>query len=217
LDAYRDSFERVIDLATVNGRVFVNNATAGLYAKIVQSPEYRDAKRQTTMEMLPDLLGPDATPLDLRFTGPDGEVHPTAQVILVSNNPYQLHSLAGIGTRERLDLGVLGVVTIRISNAGDAGVFATLEAAGRPQRFKGWLEWSAPSFRLDSDGPVEVGLDGEALKLDPPLLFETKPRALRVRLPRHAIGRSPAARAVDVLSQSTVSQLAQVVAGNEPV
>src|SRR5207248_10646725 len=93
LDAYSDGVDRVIDLAAVNGRVFVNNATAGLYAKIVQSPHYRDAKRQTAIHMLPDLLGPDASPLDLRFNGPDGEMHPTAHVILVSNNPYQLRSL----------------------------------------------------------------------------------------------------------------------------
>src|SRR3954451_2452392 len=98
LDAYHDCVERVIDLATVNGRTFVNNATTGLYAKIVQSPEYRDAKAQTAAAMLPDLVGPDATPLDLRFTGPDGTEHSTAQVILVSNNPYQLRSFAGVGT-----------------------------------------------------------------------------------------------------------------------
>ena len=61
----------------MNGRVFVNNATLGLYAKIVQSPEYRDAKVQTSLEMLPELIGPDAEPLDLRFTGPDGEEVPT--------------------------------------------------------------------------------------------------------------------------------------------
>ena len=73
LDAYADGVERTIDLAEVNGRVFVNNATLGLYAKIVQSPEYRDAKVQTALEMLPELIGPDAEPLDLRFTGPDGE------------------------------------------------------------------------------------------------------------------------------------------------
>ncbi|HET9310663.1 MAG TPA: diacylglycerol kinase family protein, partial [Actinomycetota bacterium] len=68
LDAYTDGVDRTIDLAEVNGRVFVNNATLGLYARIVQSPEYRDAKVQTSLEMLPDLIGPDAEPLDLRFT-----------------------------------------------------------------------------------------------------------------------------------------------------
>ena len=216
LDAYSDAVEHVIDLATVNGRVFVNNATAGLYAKVVQSPEYRDAKRRTTIDMLPYLLGPDATPLDLRFHGPDGEAHATAHVILVSNNPYQLRSLAGMGTRERLDLGALGVVTIRISSASDASLIAALEKSGHPERYRGWLEWSAPQFRIDSGGPVEIGLDGEALKLDPPLVFETKPGAPRVRLPRHAIGRSPAAMAVNVLSQATITQLARLAAGRAP-
>ena len=83
----------------MNGRVFVNNASLGLYAKIVQSPEYRDMKLQTTAEMLPDLVGPDAKPLDLRFTGPDGEEVPTAAVIQVSNDPYELRHSQGRGTR----------------------------------------------------------------------------------------------------------------------
>ena len=71
LDAFADGIERRIDLATVNGRTFVNNASLGLYAKVVQSPEYRDAKLRTAATMLPDLIGPDSAPLDLRFTGPD--------------------------------------------------------------------------------------------------------------------------------------------------
>jgi diacylglycerol kinase family enzyme len=216
LDAYADGVERRIDLATVNGRVFVNNATCGLYAKIVQSPQYRDAKRQTAAEMLPDLLGPDAVPLDLRFTGPDGTHYPSAHVILVSNNPYELHSLAGRGTRKRVDLGVLGIVAARIVNAREASQFVALEGAGRVRRFPGWVEWEAPTFRIDSDEPVEIGVDGEALKLEPPLRFESRPGALRVRLPRHAIGRSPAARGTRVLSRSTVGDLLGVVAGRRP-
>jgi diacylglycerol kinase family enzyme len=216
LDAYADGVERRVDLAEVNGRIFVNNASLGLYAKIVQSPEYRDAKRETAAAMLPDLLGPGAVPLDLRFTGPDGTVQPTAQMILVSNNPYQLDQLGGRGTRERMDLGVLGVAAARISDASDARRFVTLEASGRIRRFPGWMEWATPQFRIDSDAPVEVGVDGEALQMDPPLVFETMPGVLRVRMPRHAIGQSPAARAVHLLSQSTIMELGRVVAGRAP-
>ncbi len=97
LDAFADGIERRIDLASVNGRVFVNNATLGLYAEIVQSPEYRDAKRKTAMAMLPDLLGPDAPGAELRFTGPEGSAHSSADLVLVSNNPYELHRFAGRG------------------------------------------------------------------------------------------------------------------------
>jgi diacylglycerol kinase family enzyme len=216
LDAYAEGVEHRIDLAAVNGRVFVNNATCGLYAKIVQSPQYRDAKRQTTADMLPELLGPDAVPLDLRFTGPDGTDYPSAHVVLVSNNPYELHSLAGRGTRKRVDRGVLGIAAVRIANAREASQFVALEAAGQAHRFPGLVEWEAPTFRVDSDEPVEIGVDGEALKLDPPLLFESRPEVLRVRVPRHAIGRSPSARAVHVMSRSTVTDLLGVIAGHRP-
>ncbi len=77
LDAFADGVERRIDLATVNGRTFVNNASLGLYAEVVQSPQYRDAKLKTAASILPDLIGPAATPLDLRYTGPDGQPHQT--------------------------------------------------------------------------------------------------------------------------------------------
>ena len=79
LDAFDEAVERRIDLAEVSGRVFVNNVSLGVYAKIIQSPEYRDAKRQTTAAMLPALLGPDAEPFDLHFTGPDGTRQDGAQ------------------------------------------------------------------------------------------------------------------------------------------
>ena len=193
--------------------MFVNNATVGLYAQVVQSPEYRDAKRSTVTSMLPELLGPDAEPLDLRFHGPDGSEHSTANVILVSNDPYQLDMRRGGGTRERLDRGVLGIAALRISSAAELARFVALEATRRADRFPGWLEWTAPEFRIDSGGPVEIGIDGEALRLDPPLVFETRPEALRVRLPRHAVGRSPAALAVHLLARSTVVQLTRMAFG----
>ncbi len=40
---------------------------------------------------------------------------------------------------------------------------------------------------------MEIGVDGEALSLEPPLEFESHPGALRVRIPLHAAGASPAA------------------------
>ncbi|HEV8452605.1 MAG TPA: diacylglycerol kinase family protein [Gaiellales bacterium] len=213
LDAFADAVERTIDLATVNGRVFVNNASLGLYAKIVQAPEYRDAKMRTAAAMLPDLLGPDAQPLDLRYAGPDGSAYETAHMVLVSNNAYQLADFSGRGTRERIDRGLLGVVTARIDGTRAAEQFVALNAAGQIRRFSGWLEWTTPRFRIDSGGPVEIGIDGEAMTLDPPLVFESLPAALRVRLPGHAPGVSPAARRI---SRSTLGELWGVIAGRNP-
>ena len=213
LDAFADGVERRIDLATVNGRTFVNNASLGLYAEIVQSPEYRGAKLRTAASMLPDLLGPDATQLDLRYAEPDGEARQTAQLILVSNNRYQLDRLGGRGTRPQLDGGTLGIVAVMIADAAQAGMFAALEAAGQVSRFAGWTEWSAPRFEVNSGGQVQIGVDGEALTMDPPVVFVSRPRALRVRLPRHALHLSPAARTVRVLSGSTIAELGRIAAG----
>jgi diacylglycerol kinase family enzyme len=210
LDAFVDGWERRVDLADVNGRVFVNNASLGLYARIVQSPEYRDGKLKTTLSVLPDMLGPDATPFDLRFTGPQGEVHDSSHMILVSNDPYQLVHSEGRGTRERMDLGMLGVVSVVVSSGSDVQALLALDAVGQLRRFAGWLEWSAPRFVIESNAPIEIGIDGEALVMEPPLVFESRPKVLRVRTPTHAPGLSPAARHV------TPKELADVALGRSP-
>ncbi len=211
LDAFTDGVERRIDLAKVNDRVFVNNASLGVYAKVVQSDAYRDAKLETWTRMLPDLLGPDAEPIDLRFTAPDGGSYEDAPLILVSNNPYQLMQLAGVGTRERIDTGMLGIVAARVRGSADVSKFVALELAGQVSRFSGLLSWSAPEFEVRSGGSVEVGLDGEALMLDPPLRFSSLPGALRVRLPR-GVGLAPAAAAV-ALTTDNLRALLRVAAG----
>ncbi len=166
LDAFFDGSERRIDLARVNGRVFVNNASMGLYGKVVQSQEYRDAKLRTVIDSLPELLGPGAEPFDLRFTGPDGSEYASAQLLLVSNNRYELSPPGMQGNRRGMDHGTLGVVAVGI---------------GPP--FPGWREWTTPTFRVDSGTTVNVGVDGEALTIDPPLVFDSLPSALRIRTP----------------------------------
>jgi len=211
LDAFTDGFERRIDLARVNDRVFVNNASLGVYAKVVQSDAYRDAKLETWTRMLPDLLGPDAEPIDLEFTAPDGSSCRDAPLILVSNNPYQLTHLSGAGTRARIDTGRLGVTAARVRAASDVSRLVALELVGQAGRFPGLMSWSTPEFEVRSGGPVEVGLDGEALVLEPPLRFVSMPGALRVRLP-HGAGLAPAARAV-ALSRDNLGALLRVAAG----
>jgi diacylglycerol kinase family enzyme len=212
LDAFSDGVERRIDLARVNERVFVNNASIGVYARVVQSDAYRDAKLDTWAQMLPEMLGPDAPPIDLVFNGPDTTEYTDAPLVLVSNNPYQLTHLAGAGTRPRLDSGRLGIVAARIRSAGDVAELVTLETIGQPDRFHGLLEWSQPEFEIRSSSSVAVGLDGEALMLEPPLRFVSLPGALRVLLPRNAPGISPAAATVS-LTRNDLTVLLRIAAG----
>ena len=179
LDAFTKGRERVVDLAEVNGRVFVNNVSLGVYAEAVQSAGYRDAKLRTLADTVPTVLGPGGEGLDLRFTGADGRDHKTGAVVMVSNDPYRLGRVLGSGTRPRLDAGTLGITV-----AGEDAV------DGAHKRIE---EWSAPSFEVRSDGPIAAGIDGEAAKLDPPLRFRTRPQALHVRIAPQHPGASPSA------------------------
>ncbi|HEY2191395.1 MAG TPA: diacylglycerol kinase family protein [Actinomycetospora sp.] len=194
LDAFGDALERRIDLATVGDRVFVNNASLGVYATVVQSDAYRDAKLATATGMLPDLLGPEAAGFDLRFTLPDGSRQSTADLVLVSNDVYRLERLSGLGTRARLDEGVLGVVTLTVDRTRDLRALLVAQAGGRLSRYPGFRQWSASEFVIDSGQPsVEIAVDGEALRLEPPLRFASVPAALRIRTPRSARTAAPAA------------------------
>jgi diacylglycerol kinase family enzyme len=213
LDAFGEAVERRIDLGLVGERVFVNNATVGLYAKIVQSPAYRDHKVGTALELLPDMLGPKATPFDLRFTGPDGAEHASAHLILVSNDRYEFGSGEGFGSRRSIDGGNLGIVAATFRSSSELARFIESAAAGRSWRPPGWVEWADGSFELQSGQPVEIGIDGEALVLDPPIRFRTLPGALRVRIPHAAPGYSPAAAAAPTPGWATVTALLRAAAG----
>jgi diacylglycerol kinase family enzyme len=164
LDAFVDGDERRIDLGRVNGRVFVNNVAMGVYGAVVQSPAYRDHKVRTMIDMLPELVGPRAEPFDLRFTGGDGRAHDSAVLLIVSNNPYTVDPRPQHGTRGQLDRGLLGVIAL----------------TGPPPR--GLEEWAVATCRVDSATTVALGIDGENVAMAPPLLFESDPLALRVRM-----------------------------------
>jgi diacylglycerol kinase family enzyme len=212
LDAFGEAVERRIDLGLVGERVFVNNATVGLYARIVQSPAYREDKVGTALELLPAMLGPDATPFDLRFTGPDGTEHASAHLILVSNDRYQLSSGEGFGSRRSIDGGNLGIVAATFRSPAEIARLLESGASGRNWRPPGWVEWADASFELESGRPVEIGIDGEAMVLDPPIRFRTLPGALRVRIPLGAPGYSPAA-AAPTPGWAGITALLQAVAG----
>ncbi|HMJ32308.1 MAG TPA: diacylglycerol kinase family protein [Baekduia sp.] len=207
LDAFVDGGERRVDLADVNGRVFVNNVSLGLYADAVQREGYRDAKLRTILDTVPDMLGPDGTGLDLRWTGPGGHEHGSGAAILVSNNRYRLGHAVGSGTRPRIDDGRLGI-TIAGAPVGPG------EGGRRPQR--PWREWTAPVFEVEADHPVPAGIDGEAVQLEPPLRFHIRPGVLRVRIAHRHPGASPSAMLPEGVGQSARA-LARIAAGRDPV
>jgi diacylglycerol kinase family enzyme len=203
LDAFTDGYERRVDLARVNGRVFVNNVSFGVYAAIVQSDAYRDAKLNTAAKMLPELLGPDFDPFDFELDGPDGIPNCDPDLILVSNNVYKLEGIGGLGTRARLDEGVLGVIIVEVHNGAELARLISLSSAGRGSAYSGWHEWTTTMLEVRSGQPIDTGIDGEAVTLEAPVRLEVQPGALRVRIAPHHPGVSPALLAGAVQDQAT--------------
>jgi diacylglycerol kinase family enzyme len=184
LEALRDGVEARIDLGEINGRPFVNNASFGAYAEIVDDPAYRDDKRGTTLATLPDLLSGQR---GARIVGDaDGLVIDGPQALLISNNPYEAADLAGMGRRARLDRGTLGVIAVQVSSARQA--VSLLRAAHR----KGLVQAEAREVLVRADATsVPVGIDGESVHLSTPVRCRVRPGALRVRLPRERPGIRP--------------------------
>jgi diacylglycerol kinase family enzyme len=183
LDALTDGVELRIDLGLIGDRTFVNNASFGAYAQVVQSPAYRDDKSGTALQMLPDLLtGHEGAHLVVRVGGQvilDGP-----QAVLVSNNPYETGDIAGMGRRARLDQGVLGVVGVKIENAAQAA-----RLLDRKQRSRSVTVLTAREVVIDADQPqIPVGIDGESVLMPTPVHCKIRPMSLRVRVPRHRPG-----------------------------
>jgi diacylglycerol kinase family enzyme len=180
-----DGVEQRIDLGIIGARTFVNNASFGAYAEVVENPAYRDDKRGTTLEVLPDLLSGHrgakltASAGDTTLTGP--------QALLVSNNPYELGDIAGLGRRTRLDYGTLGVVAVTVNN--------TLQAIAllRGARGQGLRTLTADEVVVDADVPqIPVGIDGETIMMPTPVHCTIRPKVLRVRVPKDRPGVPPA-------------------------
>jgi diacylglycerol kinase family enzyme len=184
LEALSDGVEARIDLGEVNGRPFVNNASFGAYAEIVENPAYRDDKARTTLDALPDLMT-HRRGAQLEAVVGD-QVVDRPQALLVSNNPYEDGDLAGIGRRARLDRGVLGVIAVRVDTTRQA--VALLNGT----RQHGVRRAEAPEVVVTADvAEVPVGIDGETVRVSAPVRCVVRPGALRVRLPRDRPGTRP--------------------------
>ena len=171
LDGLTDGLELRVDLGVISGRTFVNNASFGAYAEIVQSPAYRDDKAGTTLNMLPDLIaGHRGTRLVVHASGVtvDGP-----QAVLVSSGPYETGDVAGLGRRARLDYGVLGIIVVSVATAGQAvGLL-------RRNHRRGLALLTASEVVVDADAPeIAVGVDGEAIVLPTPVRCTALPKAL---------------------------------------
>ena len=177
LGGLSDGVELRVDLGMINGQVFVNNASFGAYAEVVETPAYRGDKLHTTLNLLPDLLqGHRGARLSAKA---DGSEIMGPQALLVANNPYGTGDIAGLSRRARLDRGMLGVVGVKVHSARQAaGLLGGRKSAGLRVLTTTKIEISADAAE------IPVGVDGEAVSISTPVICTICPSALRVWVPR---------------------------------
>jgi diacylglycerol kinase family enzyme len=179
LEAFSSGVERRIDMADVNGWLFLNNVSLGIYGDAVQRPSYRDAKVRTLVETAQQVLGPSTRASALLLTDDAGREYREPAVVLVSNNPYALDRPVARGSRPALDTGQLGIVVLD----------APAHRPHPPAR-----AWTAAYLEVGAPATVHAGIDGEAADLSGPLRFAIRPASLRVRISARHPGASPSAR-----------------------
>ena len=164
LAAFDDGVERRVDVARVGDRLFLNNVSLGLYARLVHRREHHRRRRNALARLRAVALTLKDRRRRQRFTIDGRTVR--ARLVLVGNNDYSL-DLLSLGARERLDEGRLHLYV--------------------PHGFRRvtWEEHICTELEIGSPLPrMRAAIDGEPVELDSPLMFRIEPGALRVLVPR---------------------------------
>jgi diacylglycerol kinase family enzyme len=164
LDAFGSEREARIDVGRIDDRVFLNNVSFGVYARLVHRREHHRRRGEALARLRALWLSArDRHPEPLLVNGE----RVTARVVLVANNAYEV-DLFNIGERARLDEGKL---------------HAYLADGPRD-----WEERVGESFRIESarGGRLRAAVDGEPSQHDSPVELRVEPGALRVLLPPEA-------------------------------
>ena len=158
LDAFHGD-ERRIDVARANDRLFLNNVSLGIYARLVHRREHHRRRREAFARVRAWVIVlTHRHPLGITIDGDPEE----SRLVLVANNSYALE-LPSIGARERLDEGLLHLYVMRGAIDERTGASFVVDAAR---------------------GRLEAAVDGEPDVLDTPIEFTIQPRGLRVLVPK---------------------------------
>jgi len=179
-----------IDVGEVNGHIFVNNSSIGLYPKVV---------RERNQEIIRLGRGKWPAMLDasirvflrfplitIRLETSDGSLMRTTPFLFIGNNKYEMKPLR-IGDRQSLERGELCAYLLK--HTGRLAFLRTLLMA-----ILGMKQDRDFTFILSREVQVQmrhrritVAADGQLMTLDTPLHYRIRPKALRVFAPEIAI------------------------------
>ncbi|MDB5715253.1 MAG: diacylglycerol kinase family lipid kinase [Sphingomonadales bacterium] len=180
-----DGHKRKIDLSSVNGHIFVNNASIGIYPAMVRArDDLQD--RHGLPKWIANVPAGWQTLGNLRHhrlrLTMDGAAKPVRTPLLfVGNNVYSL-DIGKVGQRDALDDGKLSVFAVSPNSRAGLIGFGLRAMIGRSNADSDFAALGVcRTMELAAHAStIEVAVDGEIIRLKTPLKFEVMPRALEV-------------------------------------
>ncbi len=209
--------ERKIDAGKINDRIFLNNASFGLYADIVDHDEYRDHKVETTRKVLQEILGGERKPYSLKFKDNNSEPHNRAVQVFIGVNPYETMNLLELGHREKLDTGKLQITAL--TRLDDATIRRLMNLFSFKRQLGSGtagtiMQWTAKEFTIGSrQKQLAAGVDGERESYKTPVKISIMPKSLTLMVP--AEGARP--RTKSPFSLPVLRELWRTVTGKNTV
>jgi diacylglycerol kinase family enzyme len=181
---------REVDVGEVNGRIFINNSSIGLYPEIVRERELQQSYlgKSKWRALASATLRATERPhgIAVRIAAEDEEHLLRTPFVFIGNNSYTMEGFR-IGARETLDAGQLALYMARrrgrlaLLQLALRALFKRLDQAADFEMVTG------ESFVISTrDARIRVATDGEVTMLDTPLHYRIRPKALRVLVPRAA-------------------------------
>lgn len=177
---------REVDVGDVNGKTFVNNSSLGLYPRLVKEREDRQSlgRSKWSAFALAMLTVFGRYPLVKVSIEIDGrQIARKTPLVFIGNNHYVIEGLR-LGKRDRLDGGKLSVYVTRDVSRLKLCWFALRALTGKLRDEKDFDALETTALKVFTSGRhVRISADGEIDKLDIPLLYSIRPKALRVMAP----------------------------------
>jgi diacylglycerol kinase family enzyme len=177
-----------VDVGEVNGRIFINNSSLGLYPEIVRERELQQLRlgkskwRALASATLHATQGRPA--IAVRIDSEDEQHVRRTPFVFIGNNPYTMEGFR-IGARESLQTGELALYMGRRQGRMGLLWMALRALAKRLDQADDFETVTGTCFVISTHrSRVRVAADGEVLMLDMPLRYSIRPRALQVMVPR---------------------------------
>jgi YegS/Rv2252/BmrU family lipid kinase len=178
---------RAVDVADVNGRVFVNNSAVGLYPLMVLDREAQQSQLGRSKRWAMAIAAARTlfrfSSRRLTLTVNDRTAVVDTPLLFVGNNAYKM-DLPGAGTRAEMDRGELFVLVLRSKSRLGFCVASVRALFGRSRRDDVVRIEGVETLKVGSSRHhLAVSLDGETMHMKPPLEYRIRPKALNVVAP----------------------------------